>query len=52
MKNLESFENFKNEEVENLDTVLGGDLLRTNWTDGSNTGDDLYDTDAKRVIYF
>jgi|LakMenEpi03Aug12_release.lakeMendotaPanAssembly.Ray.scaffolds.fasta_scaffold3842094_1 hypothetical protein len=51
MKNLESFENFKNEEVANLDATLGGDLLPCKWTDGTNTGDDLYDTEAKRLIY-
>lgn len=51
MKNLESFENFKNEEIENLDAALGGELLRCRWTDGTNSGDDLYDTEARRVIY-
>lgn len=51
MKNLESFENFKNEEVENLDVALGGELRPCRWTDGTNSGDDLWDTENKRLIY-
>ncbi len=51
MKNLESFENFKNEEVVNQEATLGGELVNCRWTDGTNTGDDLYDTVARIVIY-
>ena len=51
MKNLESFENFKNEEVVNLDTAFGGALYTTKWTDGTNTGSDLWDSDTGRLAY-
>jgi hypothetical protein len=51
MKNLESFENFKNEEVADLEVTFGGDLVPCKWTDGTNSGSDIYDTDKGRVIY-
>ena len=51
MKNLESFENFKNEEVANLEATLGGQLHTTRWTDGTNTGQDIWDSDTGRLAY-
>lgn len=51
MKNLESFENFKSEEIEHSESVTGGELISCTWTDGTEYGRDLYDTASGRVIY-
>jgi len=45
MTNLESFDNFKNEEVENTETLFGGDLIRT------TNPTDFYDSELNRMIY-
>jgi len=52
MTNLESFENFKNEEVENSEALFGGQLFQTVWTDGSNSGKDVYDSTMNRISYY
>lgn len=51
MKNLESFESFKNEEIANSEIAIGGELISCTWTDGTEVGRDLYDTGSNRVIY-
>lgn len=51
MKNLESFGNFEGQEISNSESVFGGEDIPTTWTDGWNTGTDIYDSSRHRIIY-
>lgn len=51
MKNLESLENFRGDEILNSEVVFGGQDIPTTWTDGWNTGSDIYDSSRNRIIY-
>jgi hypothetical protein len=51
MKNIESFEGFNREEISNLEIAFGGEDIPCTWTDGWNTGRDIYDSSRNRIIY-
>jgi hypothetical protein len=51
MKNLESLEKFIGHEILNSEMVLGGADIPTSWTDGRDTGSDIYDSSRHRIIY-
>jgi hypothetical protein len=51
MQNLESFENFKNEEIQSNEAIMGGKIIPCTWTDGEEVGRDVYDTETNRVVY-
>jgi|688.fasta_scaffold1690216_1 hypothetical protein len=51
MRNLESLEDFKSDEISNLEIVFGGEDIPTRWTDGWNSGPDIYDSSRNRIIY-
>lgn len=51
MKNIESLENFKDDDISNSEIVFGGADIPTTWTDGRDTGSDIYDSSRNRIIY-
>ncbi len=51
MKNLESFKDFKSDEITMSETIFGGQDIPTTWTDGWNTGADIYDSSRHRITY-
>ena len=42
---------FQNFELKNAQMIFGGDLLPCEWTDGTNSGADVIDTERGRVVY-
>ncbi|HEY9045355.1 MAG TPA: hypothetical protein VIN08_05645 [Ohtaekwangia sp.] len=55
MKNLEAFENFRNDQIENLELIFGGNLSETGdekLNAESGQPQDLYDDVNKRYIFF
>ncbi len=42
---------FKNFELKNSELVFGGDLIPCTWTDGTNSGTDMIDTERQRIVY-
>lgn len=52
-KTFNIMENFKNFEIENQEMIFGGEHRETMYTSSSGgIGDDIYDTDAKAIVYF